>query len=100
ATYDQKLNDAENKIRNYKKLSEEDKRLADENNQKLMATEHEKRQLKDENKQLRGEVEKALFECVQQEKLHVQERENRLSLEAAKFQELAQAKGNYIILSN
>ncbi|CAG8480545.1 16741_t:CDS:10 [Funneliformis mosseae] len=89
----------ENKIRDYKKSNDDQKRLVEENKKRLIAIENENSRLKDENKQLKDEIERALFECAQQEKLQEQERESRISLETAKFQELAQAKGNYIMSS-
>ncbi|RIA84067.1 hypothetical protein C1645_432315 [Glomus cerebriforme] len=95
ATYDQKLNDAENKLRESKKIGEDRKRIIDENKETLTSIEQENNQLKNENKKLKDEIDKALYECAHQEKLLEQERQSRISLETAKVQELTQAKDAY-----
>ncbi|CAB4401174.1 unnamed protein product [Rhizophagus irregularis] len=98
ASFEQKLNDAENKIREFKKIGEDRKRLIDENKEALTSIEQENNQLKDENKKMKEELEKTLYECAHQEKLLEQERQSRISLETAKVQEMTQAKGDYLIL--
>ncbi|CAG8578151.1 18464_t:CDS:10 [Rhizophagus irregularis] len=95
ASFEQKLNDAENKIREFKKIGEDRKRLIDENKEALTSIEQENNQLKDENKKMKEELEKTLYECAHQEKLLEQERQSRISLETAKVQEMTQAKDAY-----
>ncbi|RGB36952.1 hypothetical protein C1646_66694 [Rhizophagus diaphanus] len=95
ASFEQKLNDAENKIREFKKIGEDRKRFIDENKEALTSIEQENNQLKDENKKMKEELEKTLYECAHQEKLLEQERQSRISLETAKVQEMTQAKDAY-----